>query len=138
METDKINTMNEQQFRDLEYLKTIITDLPENYDEIKEQIVNEIGRQVARGQPGDSIDTIVVKFISGLKDMGWRRKDVYFLVHDLLKNYRELYEDFDTILLEEESGLIGYIDASGIVKFSGEPEHVNARALYVRNYWWLR
>ncbi|RYE19352.1 MAG: hypothetical protein EOP51_20075, partial [Sphingobacteriales bacterium] len=111
--------MNEQQFRDLEYLKTIITDLPENYNDVKEQIVNEIGQQIARGQPGDSIDTIVVKFIAGLKDIGWRRKDVYFLVHDLLKNYRELYEDFDTILLEEESGLIGYIDASGIVKFSG-------------------
>ncbi len=123
--------------RDINYLKSIIDSFPEDYENIRNEILI-IGRQGSNQLQIDDCKRRIETIVSNLKSAEWQRKHVYYLIHDLLTNYRNLYPDFDTFLLEIDSSLIGYCSVQYIDKYINEPEDDNDRAHYVRSYEWLK
>ncbi|RYE18688.1 MAG: hypothetical protein EOP51_21415 [Sphingobacteriales bacterium] len=126
-----------QQYRDIDYLRTIVLDLPEDYNQVKQFIIDSSLNELQEGKLPEEIDIENYRRIGSLRAESWLRKHVYFLVHDLLATQRDTYPEFDTLLLEIDSFLIGFCNPSYIDQYPGEPSNVNQRAHYVASYLWL-
>lgn len=101
--------------------------------------MTEVKNNLTNGNQPEKFERSIYDRILGLIVEGWKRKDIFFLVRDLVEHNDDVYQDFDTFLLEIDSLLTGNCDTGGVLPFEDEkdmqrPVLVN----YISSFGWIK
>jgi len=115
--------------------------LPSNYKEQFEDVECNIYRYL-KNEEWKSLDSWLHKHVYNLPTIyGWKRKDIYFLIRNLLNYSFSLteseVEELNTILYDIETGIIGNCSPTSIIAYRGEPDDIEELTRYVRDFNWL-
>jgi hypothetical protein len=121
---------------DFGFIKDRVGELPADYEAVKTGLIEEL-RQLRDTDFIQALNRLCALLNKPAFDNGWQRRHVYFLLHDLLNHHAQLFPNFDQLLLDAETAIIGDCAAAAITSFPGEPEEEEELAAYVRGFDWL-
>jgi|GEM_PF-4059846 len=122
-----------EDIRDWSFIESRINNLPPNYYNVKNEILNFTSIHLPDTQ---RIGCFVHESFEDLRSQ-WERKYAFYLTRDLLEHHRDLYESFDETLLEIDSILTGFCNPLLIKPFTNEEKYLYDLTGYVRSNMWI-
>ena len=126
--------MEKTRNRCLEFIYSYVTDRPNNYDDIKQSLIEKLD---LLGKSNIVTSRDIAKYIYNLPhEKPWKRKHIYLLVRELINHYLD-YDGITDLLFDIETGIIGDCATNYMEKYQGEPQDNDEFRRYIRSFEWL-